>query len=51
MTYRIEIKSSAKKELAQLPREIGENVVREITTLQISCLSKRMKSPKISIAS
>ena len=33
MTYRIEIKSSAKKELAQLPREIGENVVREIARL------------------
>ena len=33
MTYRIEIKPSAKKELAQLPREIGESVVKAIAAL------------------
>lgn len=33
MKYRIEIKPSAKKELAQLPRETGENVVKAITAL------------------
>ncbi|GDX84259.1 plasmid stabilization system [Methylococcaceae bacterium] len=33
MSYRIEIKPSAKKELAQLPREIGESVVKAIAAL------------------
>ena len=33
MSYRIEIKPSAKKKLAQLPREIGENVVKTIAEL------------------
>ena len=36
MTYRVEIKPSAKKELAQLPHEIGETVVREIAALAIN---------------
>jgi len=33
MIYQIEIKHSAKKELAQLPRDIGENVVHAIAAL------------------
>lgn len=33
MTYHIEFKPSAKKELAQLPRDTGENVVRAIASL------------------
>ncbi len=33
MKYRIEIKPSAKKELAGLSREIGENVVKSIAAL------------------
>jgi mRNA interferase RelE/StbE len=34
MIYQIEIKPSAKKELAQLPRDIGENVVHAVAALR-----------------
>ena len=37
MTYRIEFKSSATKELLQLPRDIGGTVVQTIGLTQNSC--------------